>query len=93
MKTFKDLKFEKHQLASGEILIYQDAKQATMNFENRYGVSVVFGNCFYSNGIDTYEVAILFEDSLCYTTHITDDVIGYQTKTEVSKIMKQVQEL
>lgn len=38
---------------------YDKARQAIMEFENGYGVSVLFGEAFYSNGIDTYEVAIL----------------------------------
>ena len=55
MKTFKDLKFEKHYYSP----FCKEAKQAKMNFENGFGVSVLFGNCFYSNGRNTYEVAVL----------------------------------
>ena len=85
MKKFEDLQFEKHPTGFG--------KHAIMEFKNGYGVSVVFGNQWYSNGIDTYEIAILKDGRLTYSTHITDDVLGYQTKHEVSEIMKQVQEL
>ena len=85
MKKFEDLQFEKHPTRFG--------KHAIMEFKNGYGVSVVFGNNWYSNGIDTYEIAILKDGRLTYNTHITDDVLGYQTKQEVSEIMKQAQEL
>ena len=61
------------------------AKHAVMRFDNGYGISVVKGNMFYSNGVDTYEVGILKEGVLCYDTPITDDVIGYVSADEVSK--------
>jgi hypothetical protein len=91
MKTFKDLKFENHSVATAEIERFNGVKQAIENFENGYGVSVLFGSCFYSNGIDTYEVAILFGESITYNTEITDDVMGYLSKDEVSEIMAKVQ--
>ena len=87
MKTFKDLEFKPHTLE------YGNGKQASMNFENNYGVSVIFGEIFYSNGIDTYEIGILHDGSLTYDTDITDDVIGYQTENEISEIMEKVQQL
>ena len=84
MKTFEDLKF---QVRKGF------GKQATMNFENDYGVSALLGSAFYSNGVDTYEIGILYKDGLTYDTDITEDILGYQTQTEVTEIMKRVQEL
>lgn len=93
MKTFKDLQFEKHSIAESGIERYQNAKHAELNFENYYGVSVIFGNCFYSNGIDTYELAILYKGKLSYKSGITDDVICYLSEEEVSEIMIKVQQL
>ena len=66
--------------------------QAILRFDNGYGVSVLRGNCFYSNGIDTYEVGVLNGDSLCYPEEFGDDVIGYVTAEQVTEIMKKVQE-
>jgi hypothetical protein len=86
IKTFKDLEFEPHHL-------FPDAKQAVMKFDNGYGVSVLIGKCFFSNGVDTYEVGILKDDYLCYDTYITGDVLGYQDEEEVTEIMIKVQEL
>ncbi len=91
MKTFKDLKFEPHSLAKSGLDKYKDAKHATETFENGYGVSVIFGSCFYSNGQDTYEVAVLFGDSITYNTDITDGVIGYLSEDEVTEVMSKVQ--
>lgn len=83
MKTFKDLKFEPRYLSS----------QATMEFDNGYGVSVLSGNIAYSNGIDTYELAVLKNGDLCYDTPITDDVLAYITEEEVTKAMEEIQKL
>lgn len=93
MKTFQDLVFERHPIAIDSLPDYKDAKQAVLVFDNGYGVSVLIGRCFYSNGIDTYEVAVMKDDSICYSTHITDDVIGRLTAEQVSDVMKQIQEL
>jgi hypothetical protein len=93
MKTFKDLDFKKHPIAEAGIEGYQNAKQAIETFENNYGVSVIFGNCFYSNGKDTYEVAVLYDGSITYNTDITDDVLGNLLEEEVSEIMIKVQSL
>lgn len=66
IKNFKDLVFIPHPIAGEAQKLplylakeYAEAKQAKMNFENGYGISVIFGSMFYSNGIDTYEVGIL----------------------------------
>ena len=91
MKTFKDLDFKKYSIAESGIERYQDAKQATEKFENNYGVSVIFGNCFYSNGKDTYELAILYYCDITYNTGITNDVLGHLSEEEVSEIMIKVQ--
>lgn len=73
-------------------------KRATMYFENNYGISVlkgtnIMGMEVYSNGIDTYEVAVLRDGKFCDDTPITDNVIRYATAEEVSDIMKRIQEL
>ena len=100
MKTFKDLIFEKHMISKGIERLpfamrqrWANAKQATLTFDNGYGVSIVFGEAFYSNGIDTYELAILKDGKLCYDTYITDDVMGWLTEEQVTDIMKKVQGL
>ena len=84
MKTFKDLEFKPHSISG---------IQARINFDNKYGVSVVCGSMFYSNGIDTYELGILYEGSLTYNTYITDDVLGGLSSNEVTDIMVKVQNL
>jgi hypothetical protein len=85
MKTFKDLEFKPHPIGNG--------LQATMNFDNDYGVSVVKFNGSYGFNRDLWEVAILYKDALTYNTDITDDVLGYQTDQDVTDVMKKVQDL
>jgi len=93
MKTFKHLNFKPHPISVSSMPQFANAKQAVMNFENGYGVSVIFGACFYSNGRDTYELAVLLDGELCYNTPITDDVMGHLSKKEVTEAMKKVQQL
>ena len=85
MKTFKCLKFKPHTIGNGV--------QARMNFKNGYGVSVVKFNGSYGFSVDLWEVAVFKGGSITYDTPITNDVIGYQTKTDVTNVMKQVQQL
>lgn len=85
MKTFEDLVFEPW--------LFGGHAHARMDFENGYGVSVVFGEKFYSNGIDTYELAVMFEGERTYNTPITDDVLAYITADEVTATMEAVQKL
>lgn len=104
-KTFKDLRFEDYMTDrdwKSDYLreTYKGAKQAVMLFDNNYGVSVLFGKAFYSNGIDSYELAVIqkygtgeWDWNICYDTPITDDVLARISEEEVTKVMKQVQDL
>ena len=82
MKTFKDLEFNN---ISG-------LNRAFLEFDNGYGISVISGKGTYSNE-GTYEVAILYKGELTYNTHITGDVLGWQTPEQITEVIKQVQEL
>ena len=98
IKTFKDLEFVMHPIlldakSQDTKEIFANSKHAVMEFGNGYGVSVIFGEQFCSNGIDTYEVAVLKDGILDYKTYITDSVVAYQTEDEVTEIMRKVQEL
>ena len=76
MKNINDLVFNPHPIAkeaeklpSDMRQMYAESKQAKMDFENGYGISVLFGSMFYSNGIDTYEVGIL-KDGVLFIKNI-----------------------
>ncbi len=89
MKTFKDLKFKSHP--------YGDGKQAVMFFKNGYGISVIRFSGSYTSDDTEWEIGVLIgdkkESELCYTTPITDDVIGHLHDDEVTEIMKRIQNL
>lgn len=83
MKTFDDLKFGQGFLPT--------VKRASLKFKNGYGVSVITGKGTYTNNSDEYELAVLKDGEICYGTPITDNVIGYLSKDEVTEFMKQIQ--
>ena len=43
----------------------------------KYSYSIVKGGGSYGRNADLFELAVLYDDHLCYDTDITDDVIGY----------------
>ena len=87
MKTFKDLEFKSHPNHIG-------GKQARITFENGYGASIIQTPLSYGGKIGLYELAILDEEGhVCYTTPITDKVIGYLREEDVSEVMIRIQNL
>ena len=100
MKTFKDLKFEKHERGNG--------LKSRILFDNGYGVSVIrfksdidIGREYatYTDNESEWELAVIKRDKetdkweLCYDTPIASDVLGFLTEDDVTEIMRQVQEL
>ena len=83
-KTFEDLKFKDES---------KWIKSARMSFPNGYGISVVCGDLTTSDGVDTYEVGVLRNGQLYYDSPITNDVLVHQTASEVTEIMKRIQDL
>lgn len=87
MKTFKDLEF----ISLSDVL---DSIQARITFDNGYGASVIKSPFSYGGKIGLYELAILDEEGhVCYTTPITDDVLGYLREEDVSEAMIRIQNL
>ena len=70
-----------------------DGIQKLYKFPNGYGASVIRhkGSYGYSKGL--WELAVLFEDELCYDTPITDDVLGYLRWEDVENYLKEIKEL
>jgi len=89
MKKFEDLEFEKIEDSP-----YQIGVKCKMVFENGYGVSVVCHTHSYGGKNGLFEIAVLGKDGdLTYDTPVTNDVIGYLNREEVTDIMEQVQVL
>jgi hypothetical protein len=86
MKTFSDLEFKTHPMGSGII--------SRIKFDNGFGASVVKGPHTYGGKEGLYELAVTdAEDRLTYTTPVTNDVEGYLTEEDVTKLLEQIQNL
>jgi hypothetical protein len=101
VKTFKDLEFDALDMG-----MTGQAKRAAMQFDNGYSISVIAGKHYYSspreNDLDSskyesFEIAIFGADG-CYATgefflsHHEGSVAGWQSKEQIDKVMKQIQE-
>jgi hypothetical protein len=85
MKTFKDLEF--NQTNPNDL----DDVHAIIEFENGYGASVLSTSYSYGGKNGLYELAVLKDGDLCYTTPITNDVLGWLNEKEVDKVLLRIQ--
>ena len=86
MKTFKDLEFKPHAADKNGV-------QATIEFENGWGASVVQFDGSYGGQSGLFELAVLKDGFVDMNNDITDDVIGWLDESDVTKVLKQIQEL
>lgn len=75
-----------------------DGQQMEAHYPNGYGASVVQHGFSYGGGIGKFELAVLRRNSdgdwpLCYTTPLTDDVIGWLDPEEVVLLLHQIARL
>jgi len=85
MTVLKDIKFKLSGISGPN-------QRATIVFPNGFGASILNGvGCSVKD--TTYELAVLDGNNLCYDTHITDDVLGWQTEEEINVALKQIAEL
>jgi len=87
MKTFNDLVFKQD--------IQRGLNAARIMFDNGYGASVVIGPHTYGGEDGLYELAVILgsDGKLTYDTPVTDDVEGYLTEDDVTKLLEQIQNL
>ena len=63
-------------------------------FDNGYGASVVKHDFSYGGKMGLYEIAVLDSTGkLCYSTPITDDVIGWATEDKVLDTLHRIKML
>jgi len=90
-KTFDDLEFKRHAVKAGGI-------QARLDLGNDLEISVVtmkdkdqsFGGLYGNASKGTYEVAVFRNDSMLPLASY-DDVLGWQTKDDINKLMDNLQ--
>lgn len=87
MAKFDDLEFKKKRFGEGI--------QALIFFNNGYGASIIQGGIAYTSNDEEYELAVLRGNKddwkLCYTTPITDDVIGHLTKNDITRYLNKIE--
>lgn len=63
-------------------------------FDNGYGASVVVGPYTYGGEDGLYELGVLGSNGkLTYDTPVTDDVEGYLSEDDVTRLLEQIQNL
>lgn len=76
----KDLDFQPHPNK------YTGGERAVVTFPNGYSASVLRGGTAYTeNG--TYEIAVMRDGQIDYSTPITDDVLGYLSTEEAEQAL------
>jgi hypothetical protein len=84
--TFDQLEFNTHPRRAG-------GEQALVSFANGYGASVIRSSSSYGGDQGLYELAVLLGDELCYTTPITDDVLGWLKPEDVTRLLGEIEAL
>lgn len=68
--------------------------QKRYTFANGYGASVVSHDFSYGGSQGFFEVAVLDSNGdLCYSTPVTDDVIGYLDFAGVAEVLADIESL
>ena len=82
---FKDLVFNKAS----------HTKQAIVWFDNGYGASIVTSELIMGARNGHYELAVLDKETnnILYNTEITDNVLNFLNKDEVSKVLVRIKNL
>lgn len=60
---------------------------------NGYGASIVQHTFSYGHEQGLWELAVLKDDKICYTTPITDDVLGNLSEEDVNNVLQQIADL
>lgn len=69
------------------------AMQHIYRFSNGYGASVIQNRYSYGHEYGLYELAVLKDGGLCYSTPIISDVVGYLPADKVVEYLRQIEEL
>ena len=74
--------------------------QMIVKFDNGFGASIINNIYSHTRNENEFELAVIEKTGperndwqLCYTTYITDDVIGYLPEKEVIEILYKIKDL
>lgn len=62
-------------------------------FPNGYGASVIKTDYSYGGKNGLWEIAVLKDEEICYTSGITDDVIGHLSWDNVEDYLLEIKSL
>lgn len=73
---------------------YLGGQQYIFKFDNGYGASVVRNRASYGHEDGLWELAVLDSNGdLCYSTEITDNVLGYLDEDDVTTLLGRIKNL
>ena len=94
---YTKLKYDKYKefLKKEDNHSFYDGYHWVFKFPNGYGASVIKHSGSYGNENDLFELGVIMYDEngeweLCYTTTITNDVIGYLNNDEVLELLEKI---
>lgn len=71
-----------------ELSPYWIGLKSKLYFPNGWGISIILSRYSYGWSELKWEAAILYNDGLDYSNPLTNDVIGYQTISEIKNLVK-----
>ena len=83
---FEDLEFK-------PMLNHDNGIFVRVEFPNGYGASIIKSPYSYGGSQDLYELAVLYDNMINYDTEITNDVLGYLTPEDVTKLLERIEKL
>jgi hypothetical protein len=72
---------------------YFGGERAEHDFPNGYTASVITGGHAYTSKGYPYEIAVMRDGELDYTTPVTDDVLGHLTEQEANDVLAAIEAL
>ena len=63
-----------------------------VTFPNGWGASIVRNTGSYGSASGMWELAVLHEDTLCYRSSVTDDVIGWLDPRSIADLVQRIAE-
>lgn len=84
--------YEEYLVGEGEILIFGGLAYE-FKFDNNFGASVIKHSGSYGNQEDLFELAVLYDGCITYTSGITDDVIGWLKNDDVLFFLEEIKSL
>lgn len=70
-----------------------NSMQHIYEFPNGYGANVIQNEYSKGNEVGLYELGVLKDGILYYSTQIKNDVIGYLTADEVAEYLQRIEKL